>query len=56
MTIFLNSHFLSEVEKICDTAAIIDRGRLLVKESIASIVKEGETLEDLFVRLVKGAP
>ena len=55
ITIFLNSHFLSEVEKICDTVAIIDRGRLLVKDSIASIVKEGETLEDLFVRLVKGA-
>lgn len=55
ITIFLNSHFLSEVEKICDTVAIIDRGRLLVKDSIASIIKEGETLEDLFVRLVKGA-
>ncbi len=54
MTIFLNSHFLSEVEKICDTAAIINRGRLLVKDAIATIVKDGETLEDLFVRLVKG--
>jgi ABC-2 type transport system ATP-binding protein len=53
MTIFLNSHFLSEVEKICDTVSIINRGRLLVKDSIASIVKDGETLEDLFVRLVK---
>jgi ABC-2 type transport system ATP-binding protein len=55
MTIFLNSHLLSEVEKICDTVAVIDRGRLLVKDSIASIVKDGETLEDLFVRLVKGS-
>ena len=54
-TIFLNSHFLSEVEKICDTVAIIDHGRLLVKDSIASIVRDGETLEDLFVRLVKGS-
>ncbi len=54
MTIFLNSHLLSEVEKICDTAAIIDRGRLLVKDAISAIVKDGETLEDVFVRLVKG--
>ena len=53
MTVFLNSHFLSEVEKICDTVAIINRGRLLVKDSIASIVKDRETLEDLFVRLVR---
>lgn len=54
MTIFLNSHLLSEVEKICDTAAIINRGKLLVKDTISAIVKNGETLEDVFVRLVKG--
>lgn len=54
MTIFLNSHLLSEVEKICDSAAIINRGKLLVKDAISVIVREGETLEDVFVRLVKG--
>jgi len=54
MTVFLNSHMLSEVEKICDTAAIINRGKLLVKDTISTIVNDGETLEDVFVRLVKG--
>ena len=54
VTIFLNSHLLSEVEKICDTAAIINRGRLLVKDAISTIVRDGDTLEDVFVRLVKG--
>ncbi|RQW82617.1 MAG: ABC transporter ATP-binding protein [Geobacter sp.] len=54
MTVFLNSHLLSEVEKICDSAAIINRGRLLVKDTISAIVRDGETLEDVFVRLVKG--
>ena len=54
MTIFLNSHLLSEVEKICDTAAIINRGKLLVKDTISTIIKDGESLEDVFVRLVKG--
>ncbi len=54
MTILLNSHLLSEVEKICDTVAIINRGKLLVKDTISAIVKDGETLEDLFVRVVKG--
>lgn len=53
MTILLNSHLLSEVEKICDTAAIINSGKLLLKDSISSIIKDGETLEDVFVRLVK---
>lgn len=53
-TIFLNSHLLSEVEKVCDTVAIINCGKLLVKDAISAIVKDGDTLEDVFVRLVKG--
>jgi len=54
VTIFLNSHLLSEVEKICDNAAIIHQGRLMVKDAISALVKDGEALEDVFVRLVKG--
>ena len=54
MTIFLNSHLLSEVEKICDNAAIIHQGKLLVKDTISALVKDGDTLEDVFVRWVKG--
>lgn len=54
MTIFLNSHLLSEVEKICDNAAIINRGRLMIKDKISSLVKDGDTLEDVFVKFVKG--
>jgi ABC-2 type transport system ATP-binding protein len=52
MTLLLSSHLLSEVEKICDSAAIIDRGKLLVKDRIATIVGEDETLEDVFIRSV----
>jgi len=29
MTVFLNSHLLSEVEMVCDRVAIIDRGRVI---------------------------
>jgi ABC-2 type transport system ATP-binding protein len=54
MTIFLNSHLLSEVEKICDAVAIMNRGKLIIKDAISTIVKDGDTLEDVFVRLVKG--
>jgi len=52
-TVLLNSHLLSEVEKVCDTAAILSNGRLLVKDKISSIVKDGESLEDVFIRLVR---
>ena len=54
MTIFLNSHLLSEVEKICDNAAIINCGKLLVKDTISALIKNGDSLEDVFVRFVKG--
>jgi ABC-2 type transport system ATP-binding protein len=33
-TVFLSSHDLSEVEKVCDAAAIIDRGRVLEEGAI----------------------
>ena len=52
VTLFLNSHILSEVERICDTAAIIDKGHLLIKDEIPNLLHEGESLEDVFVRLI----
>ena len=55
MTLLLSSHLLSEVEKLCDTAAILHRGSLRVKDSLAAIVKEHETLEEVFVRVVSGS-
>jgi ABC-2 type transport system ATP-binding protein len=55
IAVILNSHLLSEVEKTCDTVAIINRGEIVLSGSIASIAREGETLEDVFVRVVEGA-
>ncbi len=52
MTVILNSHLLSEVEKTCDTVAIMHQGRIVVKGSIDSIVTQEETLEDVFVKYV----
>ncbi len=36
-TVFLSSHLLDEVEKICDTVAIVDRGRILTQGPIADV-------------------
>jgi ABC-2 type transport system ATP-binding protein len=56
VTLLLNSHILSEVEKICTSAAIVNKGRIMVKDTIANLVKEGESLEDVFIRVAgKGA-
>ena len=53
VTVILNSHLLSEVEKTCDTAAILYKGKILVKDTIAAIVKDHETLEEVFVRYIE---
>jgi ABC-2 type transport system ATP-binding protein len=37
-TIFLSSHVLSEVERVCDRVAIIRRGRLVALEEIAKLL------------------
>jgi len=53
VTVILNSHILSEVEKTCETAGIMYKGKILVRDSINSIVKEGETLEDVFIKYIE---
>src|SRR5512142_2059499 len=51
-TIFLTSHVLEVVERLCDRVAIIHKGRVLVENTIAELRSGSETLEDTFVRLV----
>ncbi|MBU1053288.1 MAG: ABC transporter ATP-binding protein [Proteobacteria bacterium] len=53
VTVVLNSHLLSEVEKTCDSAAIMYKGKILVKDNINAIVKDHETLEDVFIRYIE---
>jgi ABC-2 type transport system ATP-binding protein len=36
-TVFISSHLLDEVEKICDAAAIVDRGRVVTQGPIAEL-------------------
>jgi ABC-2 type transport system ATP-binding protein len=41
-TVFLSSHLLDEVEKICDHAAIVDRGKVIAQGPIAELAGGGE--------------
>ena len=54
-TIFLTSHVLEVVERLCDRVAIINEGRLVIDESMAQLRSANETLEDIFVRVVGSA-
>jgi hypothetical protein len=38
------------VEKTCRTLAIMNNGKILVKDSIRSIIEDDETLEDVFIK------
>jgi ABC-2 type transport system ATP-binding protein len=51
-TIFLTSHVLEVVERLCDRVAIINQGWIVVCRSMAELRSGGESLEDAFVRIV----
>ena len=53
-TIFLTSHVLEVVERLCDHAAIINEGRIVAEVRMEDLRAGSETLEDLFVRQVTG--
>ena len=51
-TVFLTSHVLEVVERLCERVAIIHQGRLVVEGEMAELRMGSETLEDIFVRVV----
>jgi ABC-2 type transport system ATP-binding protein len=51
-TIFLTSHVLEVVERLCDYAAIINEGRIVAEGRMQDLRAGSETLEDVFVRTV----
>lgn len=53
-TVLVSSHVLSEVERVCDHAAILHEGRIAAQGAIADLVRPDETLEDAFLRVVRG--
>ena len=54
-TVILNSHLLSEVERMCDHVGIVHKGKLLAEGGIADLVPEGQDLETVFVDLIEKA-
>ena len=62
LTVFLTSHVLEVVERLCDAVGVIHRGRLVAQGSLADVVRAvpgAANLTDAFVRLVgegRGSP
>ncbi|MBZ5726540.1 MAG: ABC transporter ATP-binding protein [Acidobacteriia bacterium] len=51
-TIFLTTHVLEVVERLCDRVAIIDKGKIVTSGTLEELRAGGESLEDAFVRMV----
>lgn len=54
VTIFLTSHVLEVVERLCDRVAIINEGKIVIEGSMAELRGGEDTLEDTFVRVIGG--
>jgi ABC-2 type transport system ATP-binding protein len=54
MTVFMNTHLLSEVAKVCTTIGVLNHGELIYKDSIAETIRrfpDEASLEDIYVRM-----
>lgn len=57
-TIFMNTHLLSEVTKLCTDIGIISKGKLLLSDSIKNIEKEfpeEKSLEEIYFKIEGGS-
>jgi ABC-2 type transport system ATP-binding protein len=48
-TVFISSHLLDEVERTCDAAAIVDRGKIITQGAIADLAAGGEVKHELIL-------
>jgi ABC-2 type transport system ATP-binding protein len=58
MTIFMNTHLLSEVARVCTTIGVLNRGELIYKDTIENTSKrfpDEASLEDIYLRLERHA-
>jgi ABC-2 type transport system ATP-binding protein len=54
-SVLISSHLLSEVELVCDRVVILHNGAVRAAGAMNEVVREGEQLEDAFIRLVQGS-
>ena len=52
-TIILTSHYIEEVERLCERIAIINHGRLLFIGHKSELLKNYATLEEAFIQAIK---
>ncbi len=56
MTIFMNTHLLSEVTKTCKTIGVLNHGKLIYKDSLSNTMKrfkDEDSLEEIYLYMEK---
>lgn len=53
-TIILTSHYLDEVELLCDRIGIINDGKMVALGEKAEFIKKGDRLEQIYMKITKG--
>jgi ABC-2 type transport system ATP-binding protein len=54
MTIFMNTHLLSEVARVCTTIGVLNQGHLVYKDSLSNTMDrfpDEASLEEIYVLL-----
>ena len=54
MTMFMNTHLLSEVSRVCSTIGVLNHGKLIYKDSIKTTMQRfpsESSLEDIYVHM-----
>ncbi|MFC1788196.1 ABC transporter ATP-binding protein [Patescibacteria group bacterium] len=54
-TIILTSHYLEEIERLCSRVAIMHQGKIIADLTEAEFKKNGETLEETYLKLTEEA-
>jgi len=55
LTVFVSSHVLSELDKLCTRIGIIQNGQKIAEGATEELLLEGEDLESAFLRLTAEA-
>ena len=59
MTVFMNTHLLSEVSRLCTTIGVLSQGELIYRDSMSETIRrfpDETSLEDIYVRMDGSTP
>ena len=55
VTVIYTSHYLQEIEQLCDKLVLLNEGRLIYQGSVQGILSEGQSLERFYLSFLAKA-